>query len=496
MLAANLLQAQHIDDILKKIRDHRFDEAAMLLENWKKRPVSQGSSQLASELQVYLQINKDGGLVEQENFNYHPVSASLNDTVQCMVLLNQGLHGLLYRHDDSVAFSKLIKALKLARNIDSKPITCEVLKGIELYYSRLMSMQSDDFFYYHDIHLQNVYDETERKIAFLQYFFYKVNSDKYVVSPEDVKGLFGIRNSFDTEYYNKMVEKMLALYEELVRQDAVEAEQHYRGSLIKNPVYGVEILYNQHQLSNYANFLTEMKKYGEALLLLKKITTDYKGRTFQNLMVYVYSNTSNAYAGLGKYDSAYIYKEKSRVLKNIFEEGRHNAIVSQLGSRDKDFAITKLKNNKTLYLSLIGGVFMLALYSFVRWKRLDFRKKRLITEKLQIETEYSKTVDELTKVKELVVEDHVILKNKTKIYLKELIYIKSDDHYLQVFTIKKKEFIRGKMSEILNQLPPNFVKCHRSYIINKNFVKYTNNKIIVMEDGTEIPFSRGFKLDK
>jgi tetratricopeptide (TPR) repeat protein len=495
MLASSRLQAQDIDMILKKIRDHQFSETATLLNQQKKTVHSPGKAQLLSELEAYLLINREGGLIKDNVLNYHSVRNPGNDTVRCMGLLNQGLYGLLYIHSDEVSFQKLTQALKLAQKIRNLPLICESLKAIELYYSRLMSLQSDDFFYYYELHLQNVYDDTEDKIAFLQYMFYKINSDKYKVAETEAERLRIIRASFSSDYYNRMAEKILALYEELVLRNPVKALEHYRQSIIENPVYGVELLYNQHQLSNYANFLNGQKKYADAIRILKNIHKNYRGRTSENLMVYVYSNLSNAYAGIGKYDSAYIYKEKSRVLKNTFEEGRHNAIIIQLGSQDKDFVISKLRNNKTLYLTTIGLVFVLAFYSFVRWKKLDYRKKKLALEKLHIETEYSQTIEELTKVKELIIEDHVLLKNKTKIYLKELLYIKSDDHYLQVFTTKKKEFIRGKMSDILNQLPPNFVKCHRSYIINKNFVKYTNNKIIMMEDGTEIPFSRGFKLE-
>jgi hypothetical protein len=495
MLATSLLQAQDIDVILKKIRDHQFSEAFIILNQHKRTLHSSEKTQLLSELEAYLLINREGGLIKDYVLKYSSVNSPENDTVRCLGLLNQGLYGLMYIHADEVSFQKLTQALKLAQEIDNRPLTCEVLKAIELYYSRLMSLQSDDFFYYYKLHLQNVYDDTEDKIAFLQYMFYKINSDKYKVAETEAKRLQFIRASFSSDYYNKMVEKMLALYEELVLRNPMKALEHYRQSIMDKPVYGVEILYNQHQLSNYANFLNSQKKYADAILTLNSIDGNFRGRAAENLMVYVYSNLSNAYAGIGKYDSAYIYKEKSRILKNTFEEGRHNAIISQLGSKDKDSVISNLRNTKTLYLTTIGLVFILASYSFVRWKKLDFRKKKLALEKSRIESEYSQTVEELTKVKELIIEDHVVLKNKTKIYLKELLYIKSDDHYLQVFTTRKKEFIRGKMSDVLNQLPPNFVKCHRSYIINKNFIKYTNNKIIMMEDGSEIPFSRGFKLE-
>ena len=75
-----------------------------------------------------------------------------------------------------------------------------------------------------------------------------------------------------------------------------------------------------------------------------------------------------------------------------------------------------------------------------------------------------------------------------------MLYEVITDHYLQLVTTGKNQFVRGKLSEIMEQLPPNFVKCHRSYIINKNFISQMNKTSVIMTDKTEIPFSRNFKL--
>ena len=79
--------------------------------------------------------------------------------------------------------------------------------------------------------------------------------------------------------------------------------------------------------------------------------------------------------------------------------------------------------------------------------------------------------------------------------LAELMYIKSEDHYLNFVPHEgKNQFLRGKISEILEELPPNFVKCHRSYIVNKNYIKSNTYKSITLQTGEEIPVSRSFKL--
>ena len=72
--------------------------------------------------------------------------------------------------------------------------------------------------------------------------------------------------------------------------------------------------------------------------------------------------------------------------------------------------------------------------------------------------------------------------------------MKAEDHYLQLITTGKKEFVRGKLSEMIKQLPPNFVKCHRSYIINRNFVKQFLSNEVEMKNDESLPVSRGFKI--
>jgi len=120
-------------------------------------------------------------------------------------------------------------------------------------------------------------------------------------------------------------------------------------------------------------------------------------------------------------------------------------------------------------------------------------KEKLDLEKESLQIEHTQTIQELEKVKQLVIEDHIVLKNRTKIYLKELLYIKAEDHYLQLYTSKKKEFVRGKISEIIKELPPNFTQVHRSFIVNKNSIVSNNGTSVFLEGKIEIPLSRNFK---
>ena len=87
----------------------------------------------------------------------------------------------------------------------------------------------------------------------------------------------------------------------------------------------------------------------------------------------------------------------------------------------------------------------------------------------------------------------LILNNKSKVYLDNLKFIKSDGNYLEFVTDNKTIIDRNKLKTILQELPPNFVKVHRSYIINKNFISAINSAEVTLRENIQIPLSRVFK---
>jgi len=91
-----------------------------------------------------------------------------------------------------------------------------------------------------------------------------------------------------------------------------------------------------------------------------------------------------------------------------------------------------------------------------------------------------------------VIKDALFIKEKhmfTKIMLCDLLYIRSDDNYLELHTSKKKYTIRETMKNMISQLPANlFFRVHKSFIINLNAITAINY-IHVMIDDIEIPIT-------
>jgi hypothetical protein len=92
--------------------------------------------------------------------------------------------------------------------------------------------------------------------------------------------------------------------------------------------------------------------------------------------------------------------------------------------------------------------------------------------------------------------DLIYLKNKLVIDTEELLYIKSDGHYLEFYIEGKStpELDRNTLTGILEILPPHlFVRIHKSYIVNIGHIKIINSTKLMLKNGTWINLSRTYK---
>lgn len=78
----------------------------------------------------------------------------------------------------------------------------------------------------------------------------------------------------------------------------------------------------------------------------------------------------------------------------------------------------------------------------------------------------------------------------TEIHPNDIIFVKSDGSYIEIQTSRKKYVQRKLLKEIEVELPANFVRSHRSYIVNVDYIEQkSSDELIVM--GHTIPVSRG-----
>ncbi len=74
----------------------------------------------------------------------------------------------------------------------------------------------------------------------------------------------------------------------------------------------------------------------------------------------------------------------------------------------------------------------------------------------------------------------------------DIIYIQSTKRLCEIFT--KNEIFRcyKKLSDIQNELPEGFVRCHQSYIINSKYIKSHQTNQFTLKNGTIIPISNSY----
>ncbi len=246
------------------------------------------------------------------------------------------------------------------------------------------------------------------------------------------------------------------------------------------------------------------RNYAKALSYLKQTNKITKEKyhlkisriiAFQKLLVYEGLNDTVAsikqekrYTKLDSLVNDFAKNSNFYEIDVKYQTKEKNAKINQLNDLENRFV-----RNKILYGILIFLIFLLALYSFIRWKRVDEKKRILALEKEKAEQVTIETIEELETVKKKSIIEYVVLKNKSQVHLEDLFYIRSDDHYLELITKNKKEITRGTLKEIEGQLPPNFFRCHKSYIVNTNFIKTNNTKGIVMQNNDIIPTSRNYR---
>ncbi|TXB66998.1 response regulator transcription factor [Vicingus serpentipes] len=110
------------------------------------------------------------------------------------------------------------------------------------------------------------------------------------------------------------------------------------------------------------------------------------------------------------------------------------------------------------------------------------------------------TPDEIKKIIDKVMKElaisYLFVKEKDKkikLFFNKIMFVKSDNNYLEIHTETKMFVERLKLIDIDNILPKDsFIRVHRSYLVNKKFIERINNNSIVI-NGVEIPVSRKYK---
>lgn len=88
----------------------------------------------------------------------------------------------------------------------------------------------------------------------------------------------------------------------------------------------------------------------------------------------------------------------------------------------------------------------------------------------------------------------VAVAERGKIYRVEcgqLYYVESSNQFLTFVGKKERRTVRMKLDELVKILPGSFLRCHKSYAVNMNFIEQFGIRDVILENGEKIPVSRG-----
>jgi len=481
------IEDNYLSNIIRLSKNHKLEKARGIIDTMNN-----------SELKKLLILELDYSIEKSsENFDINKLKGR---ELYISRYLKANLIGREEQGKDSLIYKMYIKSFNQAKEAKDTLVVNEILNKLNWHLFR----NSNEL-------------KTFRKYIDISEFFKKDSIDRFYV-----------------HYYNLGYE-LLAVDQELKKMDTLWFEKTFKdGYNLTNVSYLKALLQQLHSIY-YGSYLSDFKrgllynrkaifnyekdstfvsqkgaksvkfnvgvdyynqgKYEIAIPILKK---DLKNQSNVLYQMYGYDWLYKSYEGLKLYDSAYYYFKKMVSTKDNLNRLKHARDIKRiegefdLTKKEKELKLlSKEKNNlrNSLYtlIPILSVITLILIFIFYLYK--SYKKRSKVLEKDQ-----SETLQKLDELKKIVIKNHIILKDKTKVYIADLMYIKSDDHYLNVFLSDgKNHFVRGKLNAITEELPPNFIRCHRSYIVNSNFIKQVNSDTIILIDKTQIPLSRSYK---
>ncbi|EDP97121.1 LytTR family DNA-binding domain-containing protein [Kordia algicida OT-1] len=415
---------------------------------------------------------------------YYKNSNQKKDSIRIYENYLKSLKGAIKTKDTVLAaavFPKILKHLYYLHltNFD------ELKKYSELYQSYQQDATDRYWYYYYTIVTKLANYEKVKKKSKVPIEVPHIDFKKLHDYAENDFYLQGQTYQLEGIYYNHFLRD----YEKAARSFK-KAIQNYN----KEKAY-----YSQNRISgnelNLRIVLFKLKKYKEAIPYFKKALKNsmVEQKPVEEFRANEWLHKS--YDSLQIVDSSLYYFRKMSLVKGQLDTFKYAKEVKEIENdynwKEKEASLIAknqaLKSNMYILLPILGFIILALIFTFYLFKRYKSKSKTL-------ESAQSETLEKIEELKKIVIKNHIVLKDKTKVYISDLMYIKSEDHYLRIFTNDTKSaFVRGKLSQIKEELPPNFIQSHRSYIINSNFIKQINKNHIILLDKTEIPLSRSHK---
>ena len=214
-----------------------------------------------------------------------------------------------------------------------------------------------------------------------------------------------------------------------------------------------------------------------------------------------YSLLGRTYSKLGNTDKAEEYfdlqlnldVQKINPKDIIVTEPRNSKIISERNYA-LDKSIKKTVDKKKFYQSGLFISLLIVVLLFIGLLYYINQKRAIEKEFLVIQEE----LDTLKVQKEPAAKEQSFIKLKSNaiINVAEILYVKSDGHYVEYYLSNKErpEIDRNTLIDVTKELPSDtFVRMHRSYIVNIYKIKIINSTKLMLDNGVWLNLSRTYK---
>jgi two-component system response regulator AgrA len=193
-----------------------------------------------------------------------------------------------------------------------------------------------------------------------------------------------------------------------------------------------------------------------------------------------------------------IVTDSQAAIYNAIKKNEIDLLILDIDFKDRgkngiDFANELRKINKDFYLVFLTAHIRYMHLSFIS-KTFDFLVKPV--NKNLMENFVDRLIEEFTikNSKFLQLSKSVSLKINNIVYIEKI----KNKSYIYVTPGKVPYSSTITLEKLLDTLPDNFVKCHRSYIVNKDYISTVDNKksLIIFENGLTCPTNSHFRLEE
>ena len=424
----------------------------------------------------------------------------------CFYLLGRQKERIKLNDKDVFEYYKV--SLGYAKEIEDSLLTKEILIQLIYYLGRFSDKDS------YMLELREKYLQEYELLASEPQDFFRFFESQLITKMQNLEkdSLFSPNHDLEitlklmqnyareTPYFKAQLHKLHGIYSEVFKKNLQESNKHFRKA--HNLLKDIPFYYAQKQLAgiqiSLGIVLFRQEKYSQAIDKFSALINEKSIVENPVSMMYLNDWLYKSHLALKDHEKALHYFTEFKDIYTQLDRKKHARLILKMDAKDevkeKEILLTQLKTEKItlrnqilILIPIAGGLLICVL--FILWLY-----KKIQSKKVKLESEKEDTLKEVRALTKLVIKNHIILKDKTKVYINDLMYIKAEDHYIRTFTSNgKNQLVRGRLSDLDEQPPPNFILTHRSNITNRNFVMQISKTILLLLDASTIPISRKFK---